>query len=206
MRIGGRECGHSIFEARKRSAGSNFKPQKITERAGRSRAGQACRPGIDHALHENGGAVFHAIIVGRAGARSGRENGDAGEIGRAIQRRDRSLRKLERRESIGVPECGVRTSAGRSLNLVRGNVQTVLLNSPVRTDGTIGARSVVVARVDVARDRDKAGDIGQSLCTVGGERPGNHILEVAVGDGDLLARESLRTDGAYGAAWLEAGI
>src|SRR5260370_33124936 len=93
----------------------------------------------------------------------------------------------------------------RALNLVGGNVQAVLLDGPVRADCAVGARGIVVARVEVAGDGNIAGDIGQCLGAIGGERPGDDILEIAVRDGQLLAGKPPATKGSSWAPCLEDG-
>src|SRR5258708_34221070 len=92
-------------------------------------------------------------ILIRARSRSGSESGNAGKIGGAVERGDGGLRKLNRRESVGVPEGGVGTAAGCSLNLVGSNVQAVLLSGPVRADRAVWTRGIVVSAVYLARHR-----------------------------------------------------
>ncbi len=82
----------------------------------------------------------------------------------------------------------------RALNLICSDVQAVLLDGPVRADGTIGARGVVVPGVDVARDRNIARDVGKCLRAVGGQGAREHILEVSVRERELRAIQTQRAD------------
>ena len=131
LRVGGGQSGNAILETGQRAAGASLQAQNVANCAGGSSACQVgcCR--VDDALQENRGAIFHAIVIGRARPRSGSESRHAWKIGGAVERGDGGLCELDWREGVGVPEGGIGTTAGCSLNLVGSSVQAVLLNSPV---------------------------------------------------------------------------
>src|SRR6266849_807488 len=79
----------------------------------------------------------------------------------------------------------IQAGAGSPLKLIGGNVQAVLLDGPVSTDDSVGARGVVVGGVEVAGYGNVAGDIGHGLRAIGRESPANGVRKSAVGKREL---------------------
>src|SRR5208283_3318390 len=135
-------------------AALHFDAQNVADRSGDCLGGHIGVRARDILLKNHGSVVFDAAVPVAAGsdARTG-----ADVIRASVQRGDHDLRKLVGGEGIDIPE---RSVGGRgALKRIGSHVDTAGSDGPIRADGSIGARGIVVGTVQVAGYGQKAADI-----------------------------------------------